>query len=553
MTARSILGWMALLLLLLVGLPFHVCMPLWVDAHFFDLAAKVLLRGGILYQEVFYTGPPAMMFTQAAIRSVVGWSSEALRAVDFLMVLSSILLLTCVVLPPSPWSGGRVWATVLLLFFYLGTNEQSHCEPDVWMLLPALIAFLLRVRQARELMQPNVKPTSLAAWACVEGLLWGVAILFKPFVLMVTVGCWALTLLWTRAAFQGTTGRLAADLLGLLSGGLFVGALTLAWMVHSGNWPYFAEFFHGGWAGEYYNQSPGWQTRIINSLQAPWPWGMLHLVAIPLALRSIFLSFWRIPTAGPNSLTQDFTLPLLSASYLLWFYQANFIQYQAAYHQVPPVMLGLVLFLGTARRSTFRFFWASTLVSFCVWAAVEHPLTHLPRLSLWTTCWKEGATPRLWDELGLLSYSSVSPNHVELEMVAEFLRDQGVRDRELTCFSVSTLSLCKKLDIKPSTRFLLLHTILIAFSRHREVIVREVDSSPQRYFVWDVRSRGIPPAQEREEVMLPAAIGDVYPFFREPVVFRSGRFVVHRIRPPEERAKDSTRSEFILIPAPSSR
>jgi hypothetical protein len=21
----------------------------------------------------------------------------------------------------------------LLLFFYLGTSEQSHCEPDVWM------------------------------------------------------------------------------------------------------------------------------------------------------------------------------------------------------------------------------------------------------------------------------------------------------------------------------------------------------------------------------------------------------------------------------------
>jgi hypothetical protein len=53
---RSVLGWVVLALLLVVGLPLHVCMPVWTDVHLFDLAARVLLRGGILYREICTSG-----------------------------------------------------------------------------------------------------------------------------------------------------------------------------------------------------------------------------------------------------------------------------------------------------------------------------------------------------------------------------------------------------------------------------------------------------------------------------------------------------------------
>ena len=43
----------ALLLVLIVCLPIFLCMAPWVDATFYDVFARVLLGGGVLYRDTF--------------------------------------------------------------------------------------------------------------------------------------------------------------------------------------------------------------------------------------------------------------------------------------------------------------------------------------------------------------------------------------------------------------------------------------------------------------------------------------------------------------------
>src|SRR5439155_8954279 len=87
-------AWIALLLLLLAGLPLFLCMPLWADATLYDLCARNILDGGIHYRDIFDTNLPGMVWLHAGIRSLFGWSSEALRAVDFAIVCGVAALLT---------------------------------------------------------------------------------------------------------------------------------------------------------------------------------------------------------------------------------------------------------------------------------------------------------------------------------------------------------------------------------------------------------------------------------------------------------------------------
>src|SRR5258708_39175184 len=80
-------------LVFLAGVPLLLCMPPWADATLYDVAARNLLRGGIHYRDVFDTNLPGMVWATAAIRSISGWSFEALRGWDLLIVGGSVAVL----------------------------------------------------------------------------------------------------------------------------------------------------------------------------------------------------------------------------------------------------------------------------------------------------------------------------------------------------------------------------------------------------------------------------------------------------------------------------
>jgi hypothetical protein len=535
-------AWVALLLLTLLGLPLFLCMPLWADTTLYDLAARNLLNGGIHYRDIFDTNLPGMVWLHAGVRALLGWSSEALRAVDFL-VFCGIAGLLAVWLGGLGWSrAARVWAVFALLAYYFSQSEWSHCQRDTWMLLPSLAALHLRRRQLADLAGSEAPFRRLIGRGMVEGMLWGLAFWIKPFVALPAVAAWLAGMLLVRP--QATARRLTVDAACLLTGGLLAGAAGTIWLWASGTWPHFWNvLFH--WDRDYYGHGPSLLARSRLLYRALRPWGWLHFLALPLAARMLR----RDRADAPEPLAPS-RVPL-AAFYLGWLVQATYLQKPYDYVLASIVPLALIV-LACQRwqgvRPSLR--WAA-LAAFVAAVAVAHPLLQLDRLALWARCWREGSTPELRDRLKLATAPD-TPDWSDLARVAAELRRLQVGDYELTCFHNSPHPLYLDLGIRPSTPFLHFGTLLHYFPGRHEEIRQILAASRQRYVVSDVRHAGLTatesaaqplPSAAEESVTVaggslplpfPARLRDVFPW-SEPVIFRTRRYLIHEIRGPVGR------------------
>jgi len=519
---------LALTLLLVAALPLFLCMAPWPDVTYQDLRARVLLGGGVVYRDFFCHVLPGMVLFQSVVRSVVGWRSEALRGVDFLIVSAIVTMLVSFVGVRGERASAapKLWVAVLLFFFYFATSEWCHCQTDTWMLLPSLAALTLRRRQATDLAAPSSPLARVAAWAFLEGVCWGSAFLIKPFVALPAAACWLVTAAGLWRPGRRRAWRLAADGAGLLAGGLLVGGLTVGWLWLSGNWPFFRESVLGDWNLEYNRHSALWAERTTKMLAFMMPWGLIHLVAVPVSLFTLIrdLRQSRPHAAAPPA--------LLSAFYLAWLFQANYLQRQFDYHLVPPILLAITLLAsavaqasvvprspegGSVRLAPAYARWVVVLPVCLAWPVLEHPLFQPHRLALWPRCWREGSSAELRDLLTLEIGRKVNPGWRELARVETFLRDQGIADGQLTCYSTSSLPLYTQLGVRPSTRYILLEADVIHFPSRRDEIRQALAASPQRYVVSDRREMDAPPRGVR-----------LFPY-SEPVVFEYGRYRVHRV------------------------
>jgi hypothetical protein len=179
------------------------------------------------------------------------------------------------------------------------------------------------------------------------------------------------------------------------------------------------------------------------------------------------------------------------------------------------------------------------LVDVVLLAAVFAPGLRPQRLALWARCWREGSTPELRDRLALLppTYSGTT-GWRELARVADFLRAEGVADGEFTCLSGCTHPLYLELGLEPSTRFHQAGAAVRYFPSHAEQIRAELAASRSRYVVDDLAADTLTRAQAWEEVPgnplalppnFPPDLLGTYPWY-EPLAFRAGRYVVHRVR-----------------------
>src|SRR5205807_8551819 len=105
----ALLAWAVLLLALALGLPLFLCMPLWFDVLHYDLCARQLLRGGVLYRDAFDNNLPGIIWIQAAVRAVLGWRPEALRLADLGFMALGVLLLMHWVPARGAWAPACVW------------------------------------------------------------------------------------------------------------------------------------------------------------------------------------------------------------------------------------------------------------------------------------------------------------------------------------------------------------------------------------------------------------------------------------------------------------
>jgi hypothetical protein len=495
-------GWASVGLLLMAALPLFVCMPLWSDATILDLCGRTFLRTGGFYREIFHNGSPGMIWLQAGVRRLFGWRSEVLRFADAVVVVTIVCLLIWDLSPQ-----GRPWLAFFLLVFYFSTPEGCHCQRDLWMLLPALLALRLHEQEATALMRGET-PNKGRVFG--EGIYWGIAILIKPFVAVPGAAC------WLRSAIQVRRWQVVNDALCRTAGVAAVGCGAVLWLWWSGDWSAFVEtHLHS----DYYQGGPPLWARVTEMTQRFWPWSLVNVAAIPTSIALL---------AMPSSTFA----PVLAAFYLGWLFQANFIQWQFHYHQVPTIFLGARV-LAEIRWPVMVRFAAFALL---IWGLFAHPL--LARLSLWPRCWTEGSTADLRDRL-TLDAESYPPTWKELEEVQRFLESQQVRDKELTCFSTASLPLYLSMGLEPPTRFHGEFGLLVFFPRRHDEIMQAMAASPERFVVTDLLLLGLKPEQVRGRIQLGPQLSTTAPW-KYPVVYHSGRYWVHAV---PQKPKSQTKSQ----------
>jgi hypothetical protein len=514
--------WLLLFAVLVINAPAFLRMGLDPDAMQWDLGAHTVLQGGIPYQDWIENNLPGMLWLHVLIRSVLGWRSEALRLVDLLIVLTLIWQLTRW-LPASAPRNTRLGTAGVLLVFYLSTSEWCHCQRDVWMLLPALLALSLRLRQVRRLFTPETRAGWCMGAAFAEGGLWGVAFWIKPVVVVPALLCWLLSarLAWPAG---GRPRKIALDAVALISGGLASGAAGVSWLVAIGAWPAFAEILFV-WNREYLTTdvSGGHPWLLLAGVLIRFfPWLLIHFLAVPVAVGQVGRAVIRLrPPEESDAQT------LLAGLYLGWLLQAVCLQHLYDYVQTPPVLLGLTVVACRYAISGRPIMRPLVPALFLVFVLARFPALCVNRLTVWVRCCGEESNAALRDRLTLLP----KVNWSDLERVKSFLRDQGVRDGELSCTHMSSLSLYRELHVNPATRSAFLHGPLFSFRGHRDTLFAEVAASRQRFLVCDAEGFGMEKlraALHWDDDPESSPPPSPYPWSNH-LVFRSGRYLVFRL------------------------
>ncbi len=576
-------AWTFLVGFLVLVLPLFLCLSLWVDTDYYGIWAWEILHGRVLEKELnAFQKPPAMAWVLTIPLALVGWRPVAVRLLDFTFVTAIVWMLTRWLRPMGLSRAARVWTALALYAFYLSTAEWCHAQPDVWMMLPALGALYMRRLQTADALAGRGSLREALALGMAEGFLWGLACLFKPFVVVPGFLAWLLSTLLVYLRRPGVVRRLTLATVGVLVGGCFAGGIWMAWLLIGGGWSYYWEDFRA-WGGGYYRLSPPLTRRLIYLFTQFPPWGLANAAALVIAAGAL----WRVVRgarrpkrrlASTNRLIQE---TLLAAFYLGWLVVGNYIQFQFDYHIVPPMLLAITLVAARCpvifralRLGGYRWVFARlpcgrlALRAPAAWGlllllvavlALRHPLLKRDRLRLWAQCVRTGGTPEIQDDLALRCDQSLPvriqsrefdlggywmPSHVQSEdlaRVANFLRSQHVGDGELVCFATHTTALLLELDVAPSSRLLLPYNLLSLYPDKLDQLAEALNAhiERQRFAVTDVSAvyNGDMAKYLAQPNLLalpedfPPDMAATFPWY-EPVVFRSGPYLVHRIRGP---------------------
>ncbi len=123
------------------------------------------------------------------------------------------------------------------------------------------------------------------------------------------------------------------------------------------------------------------------------------------------------------------------------------------------------------------------------------------------------------------------------ERVKAFLRTQEMGADEPICLHESTMPLYLELDRSPPVRYLFFGQATGVYRAHREQMLAELCASRARYAVSDLAMSGWRPYQDQTDSEtglpphFPKPLVETFPW-SEPVIFRSGRYAVHRVRNP---------------------
>lgn len=546
-------------LLLIANGPLFLCMPIIDDAVLWDLHTREYLHGATPYCDVLETNPPGMLWILAVVRTVLGESSVALRAVD-LGIFSLIVVLAAAVLRQAGVTKrGQAWFATAGFFFYFSLSEWCHCQRDMWLLAPSIALVWMRGRQVARLNDPALGAGQCLRHALYEGLVLGAGMWLKPMLVVPAATMWLAGLAETRR-----WRAVLVDCLGLAAGVAVAGCGGVAWLIHTGAWPFFVDTFVS-WNPHYVaagRQHWTW-VRFVGMVVRLFPWCLLHIPAIGAAGAWLIRAGRerRSPAANrdPAELAKSGTARLVAGFYVGWLAQAFLLQHLYDYVQAPGIVLaGLICALALGRPSTaaavpgvvvadppvvrnrrMPIVWRPAIVALGVWTVLAvacSPAVRGSRLMSWWSCVTEGDSPAIRDRLRLLSL----PDWQDLARVADYLRQQRVGDCELLCFNNSTISLYWTLAIRPPTRYVYWENCLVFFPERTEEMMAALEAARPRYVVSDLLAAGMSRAalgsiqrDARLSLMFNRSDRDrpVLPW-SHPITFRAGRYAVHHVQEP---------------------
>jgi hypothetical protein len=503
--------------------PLFVSKPLTSDTVLYDLQAKTVLDGGVAYRDIFEPNLPGAIWVHMAVRSVIGPSSEAIRILDLVILGLNLSLLSLWLKQSGVSSIARLVTATALLVFYVSMSEWCHCQRDSWMLLPALCGLFLRWRN-HTLRDESTLP-QIEFRGFLEGVVWAFAFWMKPFTAVAGLGCLLVS------AFAGINHRrMWRDFAGVLKGGVFVGLIGIIWLIATGAWPWLWHTMTA-WNPEYFaTGKQRWTLQRFEFMNYRlYPWLLLHLVAVPVAAAQL-VNWFRHRKTDHSAVRPA----MFNAFYLGWLFQSFAFQHLMDYIHVPAVLLAAITIVGS-RDWTIPVPVRRFAVAAFLWVAFFQSHLLQPDVAAsWLSCLTQGSTA---ENRSVLSDANF-PNWNEMEPVIDFLKTQNLKDGELTCYNVHTIHIYDRLGIRPSTRYVGLSSLITLFPSRQQQLAEALVTSRQRLIVTELVESGLRVAEATDQGDEPNSLPPAFPKIEKPtfpwshpVVFRSGRYLVHQVLP----------------------
>lgn len=513
---------------LLVNLPIFLCQHLSVDTIMYDLQARAVFGGGVLYRDIVEPNLPGVVGIHLAVRSIAGWSSVAMRAFDLLVLFASLSFLSLLIFgkkeQPRRIQNSGLFCFVVL-FFYLGQSEWCQCQRDSWQLCPSLLATL--IRRNRMIQKVSGAPSVWYQSTLLEGFIWGLAFWIKPHVAIPAIAVILVSWIGLRKPKEAVY-----DVIGVVTGGVIAGAIGIGLLIFNGAWePFWVMQIE--WNPEYVKIGRQHFTfdQFLKLYQRLLPWSWIHVGAVLVSvgvLRSI-------NPACPARTGQVEGQRLLVGLYLGWVAQALLIQHPFTYIQVPGIILAIAVVATFECSPRIIFVRRFLFVLFTAAVLPASPLTLPTRLSKSIDCMKFGSTLEVRSKIQLKYY----PDWKELKPVLEFLQAQNVQGEDVTVYTGRLIYVYRELDLNPSTRYVYLDVLARMFKTRTGEIHDALTHAEHRFIVSGLLEAGVSrediDGEYNPQTLLPINFPKnalrQFPY-TQPVVFRSGQYLVHRVENP---------------------
>ena len=211
---------------------------------------------------------------------------------------------------------------------------------------------------------------------------------------------------------------------------------------------------------------PRFKVMVIRFL----PWFLLHLAAVPIALKQLQQ---RVSgrNAGPDDSSEKpiaIGSAVLASVYLVWMIHSFLLQHLFDYVHAPRIVLAILVCADAVARGRSRTGLQLVVMLFGVVVVAALPILKLKTVPTWRECVSGDTTPHLQDRLSHFD----NPRRTDLAEIVAFLKQQQVSGHDVLIFNSDGVSLYRRMNLKPPSRYAYFFETLIFFPDKRNKVIQ---------------------------------------------------------------------------------